>query len=199
MTDKLEKDQIVKLPIIEYKGEVKIISTTKDAEEIANFLLQKKDFYGFDTETKPVFSKYHPAQKTAIIQIATSDIVYIFCIKQFVIGNNFKKFLNSANALFCGIAIKDDITKLYNEYKLTINNYIDIADIAKQKGLIERGIRTIAAKIYGRQVCKKQKLTNWSIFPLSQKQIIYAATDAWISREIYKSLMNMPDMLVVSG
>jgi ribonuclease D len=46
-------------------------------------------------------------------------------------------------------------------------------------------LRNLAALFLGWRIAKGAKTTNWSTPQLSPSQIGYAATDAWVSRELY--------------
>ena len=72
LENRLSSDYINSLPIIRFKGPVHVIDGRGEATEILKDLSQEK-ILGFDTESRPSFSKgvsYPPA----IIQIATDDI-----------------------------------------------------------------------------------------------------------------------------
>ena len=47
----------------------------------------------------------------------------------------------------------------------------------------------MAAIILGSRVSKTQQLSNWEAEALSEAQQMYAATDAWVCREMYLKLM----------
>jgi ribonuclease D len=55
-------------------------------------------------------------------------------------------------------------------------------------GIKELSVKKMAAIILGVRISKAQRLTNWEAKTLTQSQQIYAATDAWICREIYLKL-----------
>ena len=40
-------------------------------------------------------------------------------------------------------------------------------------------------------VSKGPKMTNWEISQLTDQQIMYAATDAWIGYKLYKKLISI--------
>jgi len=40
----------------------------------------------------------------------------------------------------------------------------------------------------GYRISKAQRVTNWEAPDLTEAQLIYAATDAWISHRIFESL-----------
>ena len=47
----------------------------------------------------------------------------------------------------------------------------------------------MAAIIMGFRISKTQQLSNWEAETLSEQQCKYAATDAWVCREMYLKLM----------
>ncbi len=61
----------------------------------------------------------------------------------------------------------------------------DIGLIAKRHGNPQTGLRNLAALYLGWRIAKGARTTNWSAPHLTTAQIGYAATDAWVSRELY--------------
>jgi ribonuclease D len=57
--------------------------------------------------------------------------------------------------------------------------------IATRHGLGQTGVRNLAAIFLGTRIPKGAKTTNWAARHLSPQQIGYAATDAWVCRELY--------------
>jgi len=47
----------------------------------------------------------------------------------------------------------------------------------------------MAAIVLGGRVSKSQQLSNWEAPELTTQQVEYAATDAWVCREIYIRLL----------
>ena len=47
----------------------------------------------------------------------------------------------------------------------------------------------MAANILGVRISKSQQLSNWEAEQLSSAQQMYAATDAWVCREMYLKLL----------
>lgn len=48
----------------------------------------------------------------------------------------------------------------------------------------------MSAIILGKKVSKSQQLSNWENSQLSEAQIRYAATDAWVCKVMYEKLMS---------
>ena len=67
--------------------------------------------------------------------------------------------------------------------------FIDLSQIAKEKGIIQIGARGLTARYIGRRLVKTAQKTNWALPHLTRKQQIYAASDAWICLQIYPYLM----------
>ena len=44
----------------------------------------------------------------------------------------------------------------------------------------------------GFRISKSQRLTNWDAEELTEQQLIYGATDAWVACDIYKQLLITP-------
>jgi len=49
----------------------------------------------------------------------------------------------------------------------------------------QTGLRNLTAIFFSQRLSKSAQLSNWQKSPLSPSQEAYAATDAWISRELY--------------
>ena len=71
--------------------------------------------------------------------------------------------------------------------------FIEIADLTKKLGYENRGLRALAGLLLGGRISKAAQVSNWARPELDEKQIRYAATDAWISRELYVRAMAEQD------
>ena len=56
---------------------------------------------------------------------------------------------------------------------------------ATKLGIITTGLRSLTAIFLKQRISKGAQLSNWERSKLSRSQISYAATDAWISRELH--------------
>ncbi|RLD96656.1 MAG: 3'-5' exonuclease domain-containing protein 2, partial [Bacteroidetes bacterium] len=52
----------------------------------------------------------------------------------------------------------------------------------------EKGLKKISGIVLNRRISKSQQVSNWDADVLSEAQLRYAATDAWICLMIYNSL-----------
>ena len=61
--------------------------------------------------------------------------------------------------------------------------------IASDAGFLNIGAKKLTAMVLGKRISKRQQRSNWENPRLSEQQIAYAATDAWICQAIYQRFM----------
>lgn len=74
--------------------------------------------------------------------------------------------------------------------------FCELQHAAAQLRLKRNGLAALCGMALGFNICKRTQMSNWEREVLSKKQIEYAATDAWVSRELY---IKLADMLLVLG
>ena len=188
---KISKAEINDLPLIAWEGEIQILESVEDMEAAAATLANESHL-GFDTETRPSFKKgdYYPP---ALIQLATEHCVYLFRISETETFDPLLPILESPDILKTGVAIKDDVKELRAMEDFTPNGFVEIADITVKLGYENRGLRALAGLLLQGRISKAAQVTNWARPKLDNKQVRYAATDAWISREIYRQAVTERD------
>lgn len=181
---RISKAEINELPMIAWEGKVKILETV-EAMKSAVAALKRESHLGFDTETRPCFKKgdYYPS---ALIQLATESCVYLFRISKTKTLAPLLPILESPEILKTGVAIKEDVKELRAMEDFTPDGFLEIAEITAKLGYENRGLRALAALLLGGRISKAAQVSNWARAELDRKQIRYAATDAWISRELYR-------------
>ncbi len=187
----LTKEEINLLPSILYEGEIVLIQTEEALIHAINEL-KKATILGFDTETKPKFTK-GAMNLPSLIQLATNKKVYLIQLKHVNINEQLASVLSSEEILKVGVAIHEDYRNLSRLYPLKNNGLIDLAKLANQKGLKAQGLRTICANLLGYKVNKGAQCSNWASETLSHNQIQYAATDAWLGLLLYNNLIQLND------
>lgn len=180
---KQDSQEINALPLRMYDGEIKIVRT------LAQWLAAEKEMredgiLGFDTETRPTFRK-GKTNYPAIIQLATARRVYITQLSWFPFGKNCAGLLADPNILKIGVGIRDDMQALARRYPFQAAGVVELGDIARANNLPNLGLRSMAASLFGWRISKSAQCSNWNLRKLSERQIAYAATDAWIGRLIY--------------
>ncbi len=185
---RITKDQINTLPLFRYEGKVVIAA---DEQQIAKAVYEIEDHatVGFDTETKPMFLKgqFH---HVALVQIAVPEKVYLLRIHQTGLTNALVRFFSNEKILKIGIALDDDLIALNKWRKFTPRGFHDLNKIAPTLGIENIGARSLSALLLGGRISKSQQISNWENPVLTEQQVKYAATDAWICLEMYNRLRN---------
>ena len=190
---KISKAEINELPLIAWEGEIKILESFEEMEAAAAVLANERHL-GFDTETRPSFKKgdYYPP---ALIQLATEHCVYLVRISKTETFDPLLPILESPDILKTGVAIKDDVKELRAMEDFTPSGFVEIADITVKLGYENRGLRALAGLLLQGRISKAAQVSNWARPELDDKQVRYAATDAWISREIYRQAVAERDRI----
>lgn len=179
----ITNNRILRLPIISYDGPIILVETLQDAISCVEEL-KEESVIGFDTETKPCFRKgeFH---EPSVVQLAGKDKVYIFQLTK--IGG-----LTALLPLFCdgdilkvGVGVEHDLNGLRTIGKFSAVGFFDLSELSHKLGVKNTGLRTLSGIFLKRRLSKNMQLSDWSQPILSDKQKIYAATDAWISRILY--------------
>ena len=58
-------------------------------------------------------------------------------------------------------------------------------------GIEDRSLQKIYANLFNEKISKSAQLSNWESDLLTEKQQLYAATDAWACIQIYEKLLTI--------
>jgi ribonuclease D len=180
---RLEKSAINELPLIRFHGSIHMAEDAKSFKKFADRLTKQK-ILGFDIECKPNF-KRGPNNPPALLQIATADQAFLFRLYPVMRLGPLKKILEDPGIIKTGVAIKDDVYNLKKIEEFEAAGFEDLAPLAQSLEIEQTGLRNLTAIFFSHRLSKSAQLSNWQKRPLSTSQMNYAATDAWISRELY--------------
>lgn len=183
----IDNEDILKLPKISFQGEIIVVHNEKQLKESFP-LLQKSSVIGFDTETKPSFRK-GLSNGVALLQLSSADVALIIRLKTTGVPGVLKRFFEDEKVIKVGAAIRDDIRSILKIKRFNPKGFIDLQHLAKEMGIESQSVRKLAAIVLNSRVSKNQQLSNWEADRLSDAQLVYAATDAWVCREIYLKLI----------
>lgn len=182
----LSKDEINALPIRAYQGDIRLIREESDFA-VALEQLWQEDVLGFDTETRPTFTK-GKMSPPALVQLAGKERVYLIQLNRLPFDERLAGLLAAPRIVKAGVAIRDDMLALARLHPFTPGGAADLAVMARAKGIKAQGLRSLAANLLGFRISKSVQCSNWEKDELSLQQIRYAATDAWVGRELYALL-----------
>jgi ribonuclease D len=181
------KEEINEMPLRRYEGEIKVVRSEADLEEALDGM-RASSLLGFDTETRPVFKKGKKPGPPSLLQLATADCAYVFQLGVLPLDKGVCEILANRRILKTGVAVRDDILGLQKHSRFKPSGFVDLSDITAKYKLQTHGLRNMAANLLGFRISKSAQCSNWAKDKLTRQQIIYAATDAWISRELYLAL-----------
>jgi len=186
--DKLHitKEEINHLPIGYYRGDTEIVDELKNVSKAIN-MINKYHLIGFDTETKPAF-KRGTKNPVSLVQLAIPNKVFLFRINNMGLPDDLLKIFTNPKKKLIGLALRDDIKDLQDLKYFLPNGFIELSAITKELGILNAGARGLAGLFLNMRISKSQQTSNWENPKLTEKQIRYAATDAWLCLEIYEHL-----------
>ena len=172
----LTSEYINSLPILKFAGPIEMINTACELGELVE-KLRNEPCIGFDTESRPSFIK-GTKYPISLIQLATPSTVYIIRFAKTGLTGSLLEFMQS-DVEKIGVGLVDDAKKLRSIRPFEPKGIIDLSDIAKSKGLVKSGLRTLSARYLNHRIVKTAQKTNWAKTSLTENQLRYAATDAW--------------------
>ncbi len=192
----ITSEEIDKLELSWFKGDIVLVDTPEKFEEVLP-ALRNEGIFGFDTETKPSFTK-GMKNKIALIQLATLSTTYLIRVHKMKIPKELMDIFTDASILKIGVAVRDDIRFFRGRKNNVPAGFIDLQQMVGDYGIQCAGLKKLVAIILGYRISKKQQVTDWEAGTLTEAQQIYAATDAWVCREIYVKLtsLNPPAQLI---
>lgn len=185
----INPEEIEPLPLGSFPGEITVISKPGREYYRAIKYLREQSVLGFDTETRPVFSPGQKHNGTALVQLSGPDKAYLFRIQSLGMRHRLCSLLSNERIIKVGAACLDDVRGLQRYTKFEGKNFVDLQKIGWEWGIRDKSVRKMAAIILGVRISKAQQLSNWEAEELSEAQQMYAATDAWICREMYFKLL----------
>jgi len=181
--ERIDSAAINRLPVFRFEGPVSVV---RDSAGLTKALreLHKERLLGFDTETRPAFKK-GIRHAPALLQLAGAERVYVFQLSVLGLPAELRGLLSDEAHIKAGVALAHDVRELRTLEDFMPAGFMELEQLARRAGLKNFGLRGLAAALLGVRISKKARLSNWAAPQLTPEQIAYAATDAWISRELY--------------
>lgn len=186
LTRIFDADEVNAMPLLQYDGPIHLIQTEKALSK-AMIALQKEKVLGFDTETRPAFRKgksYLPS----LVQLACGRSVYLIQLNKITDITQLIPLFENPEVLKVGVAIGDDVKRLEAINPFEGAGFMDVSKMAHVLGIKRSGLRNLTALLFEKRISKRAQLSNWAREHLTEAQIRYAATDAWVSRKLYLKL-----------
>lgn len=185
-TISIPKNLISSLPLVEYDAPIHVIDTMDRALEVLD-KLSKEKIVGFDTETRPSFTRGR-RYNVALIQISTLKCSYLFRVNKLGIFPELTEFIENDSVVKVGLSLKDDFFVMHKVSEFLPHGFIDLQDYVKKFGITDASLQRIFGIVFNERISKAQRLTNWEAQELTPAQQHYAAVDAWACLKVYLEL-----------
>jgi hypothetical protein len=188
---RMSRDEINCCPILRWEGSTIVVHDSAGLKE-AMRKLAGESLLGFDTETRPAYRKgesYPPS----LLQLAGRDEVFIFQLRHLGLAAPLRKLLADPSVIKAGVGLDFDIRELQKLSRFKPAGFFDLGNLARETGIRNHGLRGLAAVFLGMRIPKGAQTSNWARDTLTPKQVLYAATDAWIGRRLYLAMQKVPD------
>jgi hypothetical protein len=159
--EEISKEELFELPLKQFDGEVLVFNQKRGVDKAVKYL-SKFPFIGFDTETRPSFKN------------------------QFELPKSLLNLLSNPKIIKAGAAIRDDVRTLQINSFFEPGGFFELQDEAKRLRINNFSLKKLSGIVLGHKISKAQQLSNWEAPELSEAQLRYAATDAWVSYKIYE-------------
>lgn len=181
----LPKEKVLALPLRSYHGPVVLCETPQEAD--AALAGWREPVLGFDIETRPVF-KRGDSYPPALVQLAGRDHAVLVRLSKMAPPDALWRLFEDGGILKVGAGLDRDVKDLQALRPFEPAGFMDLMAPASALGLKSAGLRNLAAVTMGFRIGKGAQTSNWEAHTLSPAQVTYAATDAWVGREIYLRL-----------
>jgi ribonuclease D len=188
---RFDKAKIAELPRVTFPGRIVTILSAGEAEKAVDFLL-KSDILGFDTETRPCFTK-GKRNKVALLQVSNREICFLFRLNCIGLAPAIVRLLETEGPLKVGLSWHDDIRSLHERGDFEPHGFIDLQDHMIELGIKDMSLAKLYANLFHQRISKREQLSNWEADVLTDKQKLYGATDAWACVRLYEEYVRLKE------
>lgn len=182
----ISKEEVADLDLIQYDGPIKLIDNEESfLEEIPH--IREQSILGFDTETRPSFKK-GVVYPTALIQISALNQAWLLRVSRMGYPPELLEVLTRDDILKVGLGLNDDLRRLKADFQFEPGGFLDLQQYVTAFRIEEKGLKKLSGIVLGHRISKAQQVSNWDADLLTEAQLRYAATDAWICLKIYNRL-----------
>ena len=162
--------------------------------------LMDAPFLGFDTEVKPTFKAGEPLRGPDVVQFATGTQAYVFQMHDGANAELVAEVLTARTVVKAGFDLRSDQKQLKRLLQVYAQPMLDLDFVFSRQGYPRSiGVKAAIALLFQRRLMKSKRVTtsNWSNTQLDERQILYAANDAFAAWAVLDALRLPLDQLPV--
>jgi len=182
----ITKEEIDLLSVKQFEGQIILVDDPESFEEEIGRIMENR-VLGFDTETRPSFSK-GKSNLVSLVQLSTADEAWLIRLNKMGFPAQLKALFEDENILKVGTGLQDDLRRLRSLVRFKAAGFLELQQYVEAFHIQSKSLKKLAAIVLGVKISKSQQMSNWEAPELTTAQQYYAATDAWACHEIYFKL-----------
>ncbi len=146
---------------------------------------------GFDTEAKPTFIKGQESHGPDVVQFATPTEAYVFQLRHPACVELVRALLTHEQLTKVGFDLQQDLSQLRQRLGIEVGPLLDLTQVFHRQGYPRTlGIKSAVAIVFGKRLAKSKRVTtsNWANERLEERQLLYAANDAYVALRVWQAL-----------
>ncbi|XP_076804357.1 exonuclease 3'-5' domain-containing protein 2-like [Clavelina lepadiformis] len=181
---------------VPFPGNIYVVTSYADLESILPRFesdLKQIKLLGFDCEWSTINKRSGPV---SLLQLATTSglcILVRLCLYEDSLPKCLLEVLANKDILKVGVGAYDDSCKLLADHGIVVNGCVDLRDLSirdrQYKYLSLKGLAFTYLNIKMEKL-KSIQCSNWDSETLTEKQIMYAANDAWMAVRVFSSMVS---------
>jgi len=167
------------------------VVTNQRQAALARAELLQAAVVGFDTESKPTFHKGQQSEGPHVLQFATLEKAFIFQACWVESHQVIIELLQTPALTKIGFGLGGDLQQISNKFGIRPAAIVDLDRSFKQLGYRNAvGAKSAIAMFFNRKLVKSKTVTtsNWAARDLSERQLLYAANDAYAALMIFHAM-----------
>ena len=146
---------------------------------------------GFDTESKPTFTRGERSEGPHVLQFATLEHAYVFQLHVASAQAAVAALLESTAVTKVGFGLDSDKTQIRARLDVEPRAVLDLDAVFRERGYRKSvGLKSAVAIVFNQRFSKSKRIgtSNWSTRQLNERQLLYAANDAYAAIHVFAAL-----------
>jgi ribonuclease D len=185
-------EQIALLPPFEglLLNQIVVLESPSQLED-AYHAIEREKFVGFDTESKPTFTKGAEATGPHLVQFAIHDRAFVVQLGEKPPLPFLRSVIESRTIVKVGFGLKSDRGPLFRKLGITLGAAVELTGTLRALRYKHAlGAKAAVAIVLGQRLQKSKSVStsNWASPALKPNQLLYAANDAYAALSVFRAL-----------
>ena len=171
---------------------IRLVANAGDVDA-AYTALAGQSHVGFDTESRPTFLRGEQSDGPHVLQFATLQHAYVFQLHVPQAGAAVAALLESRTVTKVGFGLDSDKTQIRAKLQIEPRGVLDLDTVFRERGYRKSvGVKSAIAIVLHQRFSKSKRIgtSNWSSRHLDERQLLYAANDAYAAMQVFTALVD---------